>query len=93
MIRSSKLTRQATILQFGFCPMHAKSQRDQARLFKVELWPHALTLQKSDRTLSLVASSLFFQGNEIHNDAHPRHEKDDNHSSATDSIYDDDKKY
>ena len=35
------------------------------------------TGEKSDETISLAASNLFFQGNEIQKEVHPRSEKQD----------------
>ena len=46
--------------------------------------------------MSLAAPNLFFQGNEneIQKDVYPRGAKeDDNHSSASGSIHDEDQKY
>ena len=63
------------------------------RSSKLTRHPHAPTQEKSDETLSLAASNLFFQSNEILKDVHPCRKKNDNHSSTTDSKYDEDQKY
>ena len=89
MIRSSKLTKRATRLQLGYCSKQVKNQSYWGQTTQSRMPPACTdTGEKSDETLSLAASNLFFQDNEIQKDVHPRREKeDDNHSTIIEQIF------
>lgn len=95
MIKSIKLIRHATIHQPVVLPNTSQEpkvlgQNIQSRVLST----CTVTGEKGDKTLSFVPSDLFFQGNEIEKDVHPRGEKGDgNHSSALGSTHDEDQKY
>ena len=95
MIKSSKLARHATIHQPGVLPNGSQEPKVLGQNIESRVLSTCTdTGEKSDKALSFAPSDLFFQGNEIKKDVHPRGEKrDGNHSSASGSTHDEDQKY